>query len=70
MTDTPQSLGGQARAEALSPDERVEIAKAGARAAHSPARMAQRIVKAWSSLSRAERAEVRGILRDGEVIPR
>lgn len=56
------SAGGHARAAALSADERSEIARAGARAANSPAGRARSIVKAWPALSRAERAEVREIL--------
>ena len=56
------SAGGHARAEALSAEERSEIARAGALAANSPAGRARSIVKAWPDMSRAARAEVREIL--------
>lgn len=56
------SAGGHARAEALSPERRSEIGRSAAAAINSPAALARRIIKAWPSLSRAERAEVRGIL--------
>lgn len=57
------AAGGRARAEALTPEARAASASKAARAAHSPAALARRIVKAWPDLSRAERAEVRDILR-------
>lgn len=62
-------VGGQARAAALSAEERAAIAAAGARAVNSPAGLARRIVKAWPGLSAVERAEVLAILetlRDNE----
>lgn len=62
------SLGGHARAAALSAEERAEIARAGARAANSPAGRARSIVKAWPTASRAERAEVLEIL--AAILPR
>lgn len=54
--------GGQARAAALSPDERAASASAAGRAGHAPAALARRIVKAWPALAADERAEVRAIL--------
>lgn len=57
------SAGGHGRARALTPDQRTASASSAARAAHSPAALARRIVKAWPDLSPAERAEVRAILR-------
>lgn len=62
------AAGGRARAAALSPEERSAIARAGAAKANRPASLARRIVDAWPSLSRAERAEVREIL--AAVMPR
>ena len=62
------SLGGHARAAALTADERAAIARVGARATNAPAALARRIVKAWPTLSRSERAEVRAIL--APVLPR
>jgi hypothetical protein len=56
------SAGGRARVEALTPDERAELGRAGAAAVNSAAGLARRIVKAWPELTRAERAEVRAIL--------
>jgi hypothetical protein len=63
------SAGGRGRALALTPEERAESARTAANSAHRPANLARRIVKAWPSLSRAERAEVREVLRGGSVIP-
>jgi len=59
---------GQARAASMTADERAESARNAANAAHRPAALARRIVKAWPALSRAERAELREILREGKVI--
>jgi hypothetical protein len=56
------AAGGRGRAEALTAAQRSEIARAGARAANSPAGRARSIVKAWAALTRAERAEIREIL--------
>src|SRR5689334_11188185 len=67
------SAGGHGRAVKLTPEQRAASAAAAARAMHSPASLANRIVRAWPDLSRAERAEVRQILAtimQGEARPR
>jgi len=58
------TLGGHARAEALSPDRRSDIARTANAASKSPAALARGIVKAWPELDETERAEVKTILRD------
>lgn len=62
------SAGGRARVAALTPEQRAELGRAGAARTNSAAGLARRIVKAWPSLNRAERAEVRAIL--APVLPR
>lgn len=68
MDTSKQALGGRRRAEVLTPDERVEIARAGAAVTNSPATLARRIVKRWPTLPPAERDAVRRILRTGGVV--
>lgn len=58
------SAGGHGRAVALTAEQRTEGARAAANAAHAPATLARRIVKAWPKLNRTERAEVREILAE------
>jgi hypothetical protein len=62
--------GAVALNASLTPEQRSEAARRAVAHANSPAGRARSIVKAWPGLSRAERAEVRDILRDGGVIPR
>lgn len=59
------SSGGHARAAALTADARASVARTGGQAAHTPASLARRIVKAWPDLDDTERAEVLGILTTG-----
>lgn len=63
------SAGGRAVSAMLTPEERRERARRAVAVANSPAGRARSIVRAWPTLSRAERAEVREILRQGGVIP-
>lgn len=54
--------GGLARIAKGDPAELLATRRAAAAAINHPAALARRIVKAWPTLSRAERAEVRAIL--------
>lgn len=54
--------GGAGRAAAMTAEQRSESARTAVRAAHRPAALARRIVKAWPDLDPEERAEVLGIL--------
>jgi hypothetical protein len=58
MSETPQSLGGQARAKALSPEERQAIARKAALARHTRTELAGRLPRAISQ----------GTLRIGDVV--
>ena len=62
------SAGGKARAAKLTPEQRSESARRAVASVNSPAGRARSIVRAWPSLSRAERAEVREILASGGVL--
>lgn len=57
------TLGGHARAAALTADQRSDIARTASAASKKPAALARSIVKAWPELDEAERAEVKNILR-------
>ena len=59
--------GAAARNAAMTAEERSEAARRAVAAANSPAGRARSIVRRWPELSRAERAEVRAILREGGV---
>lgn len=61
------SAGGRARTAALTPEQAAELGRNGAAAVNSAVGLARRIVKAWPTLTRAERAEVRAIL--GPLMP-
>jgi len=61
------SAGGRARA-AGDPEALYAARGAGGAAANRAASLARRIVRQWSSLTRAERAEVRAILTTGKVL--
>lgn len=52
----------------MTPDERTESARTAANAAHRPAALARRIARAWPTLDRAGRKEVRDILREAKII--
>lgn len=54
--------GGQASAAAMTAERRADRARTAAAAAHQPAALARRIVKAWPELDKDERAEVISIL--------
>lgn len=58
------TLGGHARAAALTAGRRSDIARQANAASKSPAALARGIVKAWPQLDEAERAEVQMILRE------
>lgn len=62
--------GGDGRAAAMSEQEREASARTAANAAHRPATLARRIVRAWPDLSAEERAEVIGILTTGLPLAR
>lgn len=62
--------GGEGRAAAMTAGERAASAGAAGAAGHRPAALARRIVKAWSDLSDADRAEVIGILTTGLPLAR
>jgi len=64
------AAGGHGRAASLTEEERTASASTAARAAHRPAALARRIAKAWRETDRAERAEVREILRKAGIIDR
>lgn len=59
--DTRQSAasrGGQARAEALTPEQRAQIAREGAQATNSAEGLAARIRRKWPTLTARQRDEV------------
>lgn len=58
------SAGGHGRAATLTDTQRTESASRAAAAAHRPEVLARRIVKAWPTLSDAERGLVRAILAE------
>ena len=68
MTTEPLSPGqkarvaGRARMASMTPEERSDVARAGAAAANRPAALARRIAKAWPELPAFERAIVLKIL--------
>jgi len=64
------AAGGHGRAASLTAQERAASASTAAKAAHSPAALARRVARAWPELSRAERAEVRAILREAGISER
>ena len=57
------SAGGRARAAKVAPAEQFAARGRGGSAANKPASLARRIAKQWPDLTRAERAEVREILK-------
>lgn len=57
------SEGGAARAAALDPAARSDIARAGAAKTNSPENYAQRIRRAWPAMSRGDRAAVAEALK-------
>lgn len=59
--------GAAALNASLTPEQRSESARRAVAHANSPAGRARSIVRRWPELSRAERAEVRKILREGGV---
>lgn len=56
------SEGGAARAAALDPEARAEIARSGAAKTNSPLNYAQRIRRAWSTMPVAERRAVAEVM--------
>jgi acyl-CoA reductase-like NAD-dependent aldehyde dehydrogenase len=50
--------GGAARAEALTPEQRSEVARAGAEAANRPSRKAASIARGWRGTPLAEKRRV------------
>lgn len=56
------SAGGAARAEALTPERRSEIARAGALKTNSPEGRATSIRRAWAALPIRERRAVAAVL--------
>lgn len=54
--------GGAARAAALDPEARAEIARSGAAKTNSPLNYAQRIRRAWQAMPVKERREVAAAL--------
>lgn len=64
------ATAGRARVANGDPADVARVARAGAAAVNSPAGLARRIVKAWPAMSRAERAEVDGILATRAPKPR
>jgi acyl-CoA reductase-like NAD-dependent aldehyde dehydrogenase len=54
--------GGLARVAKADPEEIARARRSGAAATNSAVALARRIVKAWPTLSRTQRAEVRDIL--------
>lgn len=56
------AAGGTARAEALTPEQRSEIARAGAAKTNSPVGRATSIRRAWPTMKPAERREVAATL--------
>lgn len=64
------SAGGQARAAALTAEERAAIARQGAAHTNAPAALARRIVKAWPTLDADEQAEVIAVLTEALPLSR
>lgn len=60
--------GGRARAARTDHETLSAAGKAGARVYHSPANQARRLVEAFKTLSRTDRAEIRAILKP--ILPR
>lgn len=56
------SAGGAGRAAALDSETRSDIARAGAAKTNSPENYAQRIARAWKSLTPARRREIQQTL--------
>lgn len=67
VVSTPHERAKRANA-ALTPEQRVAAARAGAARLHHPVTLARRIAKAWPGLSEDDRRAVRRVLRETGMI--